>query len=119
MKTQLALLSLALAAPAAAQEANRGFEEINGKTAVVKVVYPRQLRRGGTWSDGPPSMSFVNIYDDRGRPVEESQYSGKQLSLRKIATWLDAPEAAAFCAALRKGPAADASFAGTDESALN
>ncbi|HBE88133.1 MAG TPA: hypothetical protein DDW67_03220 [Elusimicrobia bacterium] len=118
MKTPLILLCLCLAAPAAAQEAHRGFEDISGKVAVVKVTYPRQLKRGEAWTDGPPSMSYVNIYDDNGRPVEETQYSGKQLSLKKVTTWLEAPEAAAFCAALRKGPSPDTSFAETDGSAL-
>jgi hypothetical protein len=113
-----AIIAAALACPAAAQEANRGFEEINGKVAVVKVTYPRQLKRGEAWTDGPASMSYANIYDDRGRLVEESQYSGKQLSLKKVSTWLDAPEAAAFCASLRKGPSPDTSFAETDGSAL-
>ncbi len=118
MKTPLLPLILVLAAQAMAQEANRGFEEIKGGVAVVKVVYPSQLRRGEDWTDGPPSLSYVNIYDDSGRPVEESQFSGKQLSLRKLSTWLTAPEAAAFCAALRKGLSTAAASSETEESAL-
>jgi hypothetical protein len=112
------LLAAALSGPAAAQEANRGFEEISGPAAAIKVTYPRQVKKGEAWTDGPPSMSYVNLYDDKGRAVEESQYSGKQLSLKKVTTWLEAPEAAAFCAALRKGPSPDTSFAETDGSAL-
>lgn len=111
-------IALGLAGPAAAQEANRGFEEISGAVAAVKVTYPRQLKKGEAWTDGPPSMSYVNLYDDKGRAVEESQYAGGQLSLRKVSAWLEAPEAAAFCAALRKGPSPGTSFAETDGSAL-
>ncbi|KAF0126425.1 MAG: hypothetical protein FD189_1587 [Elusimicrobia bacterium] len=118
MKTPFIFISLALVCPAAAQEANRGFEEISGETAVVRVTYPRQLKRDKDWTDGPPSMSYVNIYDGRGRLVEEAQYSGKQLSLKKVTTWLDAPEAAAFCSAVKTGRAPETSFAETDGSAL-
>lgn len=118
MNITYALLAAVLACPAGAQEANRGFEEISGEVAVVKVTYPRQLKRGKAWTDGPASMSYVNIYDGRGRLVEEIQYSGKQLSLKKVTTWLDAPEAAAFCAAVKTGQAPSTSFAETDGSAL-
>lgn len=118
MKLLSVLLMAGLCGGAAAQETHRGFEGISGKVAVVKVSYPRQLKRGKSWTDGPASMSYVNIYDGRGRVVEEIQYSGKQLSLKKVTTWLEAPEAAAFCSAVKSGRAPDTSFAETDGSAL-